>query len=97
MMESVRALQVATHFKRVPGPDPDDPTKMRNDRLVPCSPGDPEAFPLTITEITEPKLVMSLPVTKLHFLKALRTARPSVSDSDILQHIKFTQEFGQEG
>jgi vacuolar protein-sorting-associated protein 4 len=97
MMESVRTLQFATHFKRVAGPDPDDPSKMRNDRLVPCSPGDPDAFPMTMTEITEPKLVMSLPVTKLHFIKALRTARPSVCDSDIQDHIKFTQDFGQEG
>lgn len=97
MMECIRTLQVATHFKRVQGPDPEDPTKIVNNRLVPCSPGDPEAFPMTMTEIKEPRLVMPLPVTKMDFFKALRTARPSVNQRDIDEHLKFTAEFGQEG
>ena len=97
MMEPIRTLQVSTHFKYVTGPDPEDPTKTVNNRMVPCSPGDPNAFPMTMAEIPNPKLVMPLPVTKMDFIKAIRTARPSVSQSDIDQHIKFTAEFGQEG
>jgi vacuolar protein-sorting-associated protein 4 len=97
MMECIRTLQVATHFKRVCGPDPDDPTKTVQNRLVPCSPGDPDAFPMSMCDIKEPKLVMPLPVTKMDFLKAIRTARPSVCQADIDQHVKFTSEFGQEG
>lgn len=97
MMESIRTLQVATHFKRVEGPDPDDASKMCPNRLVPCSPGDPQAFPMTMNDIKEPKYVMPLPVTRLDFFKALRTARPSVSQADIENHVKFTAEFGQEG
>mmetsp|Transcript_67424 Transcript_67424/g.78246 ORF Transcript_67424/g.78246 Transcript_67424/m.78246 type:complete len:443 (-) Transcript_67424:64-1392(-) len=97
MMECIRTLQVATHFKRAVGPDPDDPTKTVNNRLVACSPGDPEAFPMTMLEIKDPKLVMPLPVTKMDFFKALRTARPSVSQKDIDEHLHFTAEFGQEG
>lgn len=97
MMECVRTLAVATHFKYVTGPDPDDPTKTVNNRLVPCSPGDPNAVAMTANDITEPKLVMPLPVTKIDFFKALRSARPSVSQADIEEHIKFTAEFGQEG
>lgn len=97
MMECIRTLQVATHFKRVPGPDPSDPSRTVPNRLVPCSPGDPEAVPMTVFDIPDPKLVMPLPVTREDFIKALRTARPSVSQVDIDQHIKFTAEFGQEG
>jgi vacuolar protein-sorting-associated protein 4 len=97
MMESVRTLQVATHFKKVRGPHPDDENVMIDDRIVPCSPGDPAAFPCTMTQVQNPKMVMALPVTLLHFLKALRTARPSVSEGDIQEHIKFTADFGQEG
>ena len=97
MMESVRTVQIATHFKRVVGPDPADPSKTTDQRLVPCSPGDPAAIPMTMSDITDPKMVMPLPVTKLDFLKSLRTARPSVSQADIDNHIQFTAEFGQEG
>lgn len=96
-MECVRAVQIATHFKRVVGPDLKDPTRTTNKRLVPCSPGDPAAFAATAQELPEPELLMPLPVTMQDFVKALRTARPSVSDDDVTRHIKFTEDFGQEG
>ncbi|KPA80669.1 vacuolar protein sorting-associated protein 4 [Leptomonas pyrrhocoris] len=97
LMECVRTLQVATHFKRVPGPNPHDPTRTVNNRLVPCSPGDPDAFPMSAVEIPEPELLMPMPVTKEDFIKALRTSKPSVNQDDIDQHVKFTADFGQEG
>lgn len=31
------------------------------------------------------------------FIKSLQTVRPSVSDADISDHVKFTADFGQEG
>jgi vacuolar protein-sorting-associated protein 4 len=52
---------------------------------------------MVMTEIKEPEMVLPLPVTRLDFLKALRTARPSVSQKDIEQHLEFTRDFGQEG
>ncbi|KAL7695174.1 vacuolar protein sorting-associated protein 4 [Lotmaria passim] len=97
LMECVRTLQVATHFKRVTGPDPHDPTRTVNNRLVPCSPGDPDAFPMSAVEIPEPEMLMPMPVTKEDFIKALRTSKPSVNAADIEQHVKFTADFGQEG
>ena len=96
-MECVRAVASATHFKNVSGPDPDDASKMVNCRLVPCSPGDPEGFPMNAADIPEPKMLMALPVTKYDFLKAIMSARPSVSQGDIEEHVKFTADFGQEG
>lgn len=97
LMECIRTLRVATHFKRVVGPDPKDPTRTVNNRMVPCSPGDPEGFPMTVAEMSEPELLMPMPVTKEDFIKALRATRPSVSEADIEKHIEFTRDFGQEG
>ena len=35
-------------------------------------------------------------ITFEDFKKSLRNSRPSVSPSDIKQHVKFTEDFGQE-
>jgi vacuolar protein-sorting-associated protein 4 len=36
-------------------------------------------------------------ITFNDFVRSLKTIRPSVSPSDIQDHVKFTQDFGQEG
>lgn len=96
LMEGIRALQVATHFKRVPGPDPSDPSKRVPNRIVPCSPGAAGAFEATIMTLREPEMVMELPVTYADFRKSLMSAKPSVNQADLAQHEKFTADFGQE-
>jgi len=96
MMQPVRAVQSATHFKRVSGPDRIDPSKVIPDYLTPCSPGDPDAVEMTWTQVDGNKL-KEPEVTYNDFLKTLKTTRPSVSPKDIQDHIKFTEEFGQEG
>merc|ERR1712227_550819 len=40
LMQPVRKVQTATHFKKVSGPSRDDPTKIVHDLLEPCSPGE---------------------------------------------------------
>lgn len=35
-------------------------------------------------------------ITFNDFVKSLKSSKPSVGDTDIQQHIKFTEEFGQE-
>jgi vacuolar protein-sorting-associated protein 4 len=96
MMQPVRAVQTATHFKKVSGPSRDNASIIINDYLTPCSPGDPEATEMTWVEVEgsklkEPEIAFS------DFLKSLKQIRPSVSPSDITEHIRFTEEFGQEG
>lgn len=96
MMQPVRAVQTATHFKRVSGPSRENPSIMVHDYLTPCSPGDPDALEMTWVEVEgsklkEPEIGMN------DFLKSLKTVRPSVSDEDIQEHVKFTEDFGQEG
>lgn len=96
MMQPVRAVQTATHFKRVSGPDRNDPTKTRTDYLTPCSPGDPEAQAMTWMEVSgdqlkEPEVGMN------DFLKSLKTLKPSVGEEDIREHVRWTEAYGQEG
>jgi vacuolar protein-sorting-associated protein 4 len=96
MMQPVRQVQTATHFKRVSGPDRNEPTRIVTDYLTPCSPGDPDAMEMTWIQVDGSKL-KEPEITFNDFLKSLKSVRPSVSQGDIEQHIKFTEEFGQEG
>lgn len=95
LMQPVRKVQSATHFKYIEAPDRKDPSKKRR-YLTPCSPGDVGAREMNWTQVDgddllEPELSLQ------DFLKSLQTTRPTVSDRDIAEHIKFTSEFGQEG
>lgn len=96
LMEGIRSLQLATHFLRVSGPDPHDPTKTVPNRIIPCAPGTPGSFEASMFTLKEPSLVMDLPVSYADFRKALVLTKPSVNQADLLQHEKFTSDFGQE-
>jgi len=90
IMEPVRKLQNATHFKKS---KKDGEAK---DRMVPCSPGESGAQEVDLMKI-DPSLVVVPDVTKEDFFKALRNVRPSVSADDLVRHDKFTEDFGSEG
>lgn len=96
MMQPVRKVQTATHFRKVRGPSRDNPNLIIDDLLEPCSPGAPGAIAMTWMEVPGPKLKEPV-VTYNDVLMSLATQRPSVSDQDIQQHEKFTADFGQEG
>eukprot|EP01117_Protostelium_nocturnum_P013862 TRINITY_DN5217_c0_g1_i1.p1 TRINITY_DN5217_c0_g1~~TRINITY_DN5217_c0_g1_i1.p1 ORF type:complete len:471 (-),score=170.92 TRINITY_DN5217_c0_g1_i1:119-1408(-) len=96
IMQPIRAVQSATHFRKASGPDPKDPTKTLDDLLEPCSPGDKGAMELSWMEVDGTKL-KEPQVTYRDFLRSLKQIRPSVSNADIENHVKFTQDFGQEG
>jgi vacuolar protein-sorting-associated protein 4 len=95
LMEPVRMVQNATYFKRVIGPDRVDDTKQR-EYWLPCSPGDPDGHELSWMDIDGDSL-LEPPVTLNHFLKAIKTCRPTVNAEDLTKQIQFTEEFGQEG
>ncbi|KAJ3048271.1 Vacuolar protein sorting-associated protein 4 [Rhizophlyctis rosea] len=95
LMEPVRKVQMATHFKQVTAPSRDDPSKM-TPHWTPCSPGDRGAVERSWTqieghELLEPELTIS------DFVRAASTARPSVNHADVAQYEQWTNEFGQEG
>lgn len=45
----------------------------------------------------DPKLLKAPDVTMDDFMAALARIKPSVNDDDIKDHVKWTEEFGQEG
>ena len=97
VMMPIRKIQTATHFKVVSGPSPNDPSIMRNDLLLLCSPGDSGAMETSYTNIPEDRLIEP-PVTMEDFLQAITKARRTIATSgDLKQFEDWTKQFGQEG
>lgn len=96
MMQPVRAVQSATHFKRASGPSQNDPDLTVHDLLTPCSPGDPDAVEMSWTEVDSTKLKEPV-ITFNDFIKSLRTTRPTVNQKDLEKYVEWTSEYGQEG
>lgn len=96
LMQPVRKVQSATHFKRCSGEARDGSGRIANDMLTPCSPGDPGAVPMTWMEVEASKLLEPI-VTKSDMLRSLAGSKPTVNDDDLVKLRKFTEDFGQEG
>ncbi len=89
LMEPIRKIQSATHFEPVECED-------GKTRYTPCSPGSANAkelnwMDLEADELKEPDLTLK------DFLKAVKTARPTVNKEDLDKQEQFTKDFGQEG
>ncbi|XP_031627015.1 vacuolar protein sorting-associated protein 4B [Contarinia nasturtii] len=96
LMQPVRKVQTATHFKTVRGPSPLDKNTIVDDLVTPCSPGDPGAFEMTWMDVPGEKL-FEPPVTMSDMFKSLSSTKPTVNDEDLKKLQKFTDDFGQEG
>jgi len=96
LMQPVRRIQGATHFKKVSGPSPTDPNTIVHDLLEPCSPGDYGAIEMSWTDIPSEKL-LEPKVTFKDMLKALEKTKPTVNQKDLEQHKKWSDDFGEEG
>ncbi|PIO12931.1 hypothetical protein AB205_0170280 [Aquarana catesbeiana] len=96
LMQPVRKVQSATHFKKVRGPSRTNPGATVDDLLTPCSPGDPGAIEMTWMEVQGDKLLEPI-VCMSDMLRSLVTTRPTVNSEDLLKVKKFTEDFGQEG
>jgi len=92
-MQPVRAVQSATHFKRVSGPSRDNPAVVVNDLLTPCSPGDPQAIETNWTEVGGAKLKEPV-ITLNDFLIALQSIRATVTSSELDKFNKWREDFG---
>ncbi|OMJ24808.1 Vacuolar protein sorting-associated protein 4 [Smittium culicis] len=99
LMQPVRKVQMATHFKRVPRPSSlvsENGANASQLCWTPCSPGDPNAvekswIDVDANELLEPDLTISC------FLKSLNSVKPTVNSSDLVKQAEFTSEFGMEG
>ncbi|XP_067014437.1 vacuolar protein sorting-associated protein 4 [Anabrus simplex] len=96
LMQPVRKVQTATHFKKVSGPSRSDPGRRVDDLLTPCSPGHAGAIEMTWMEVPSDKLYEP-PVTMTDMLQSLETSKPTVNDEDLAMIYKFMEDFGQEG
>ncbi|CAH3141851.1 unnamed protein product [Porites lobata] len=96
MMQPVRKVQQATHFKTVTGPSPTDPNVIMDDLLTPCSPGEPGALEMTWMQVPGEKLLEPV-VNMTDMLRSLATSKPTVNAGDLKKFEDFTRDFGQEG
>uniref|UniRef100_A0A8D2QPM9 vesicle-fusing ATPase n=1 Tax=Zosterops lateralis melanops TaxID=1220523 RepID=A0A8D2QPM9_ZOSLA len=95
LMQPVRKVQSASHFKKVRGPSLSNPNTMV-DLYTPCSPGDPEAIEMTWMEVPSDKL-LEPKVSMGDMLRSLASTKPTVNEQDLEKLKKFTEDFGQEG
>uniref|UniRef100_A0A3Q2FXP9 vesicle-fusing ATPase n=1 Tax=Cyprinodon variegatus TaxID=28743 RepID=A0A3Q2FXP9_CYPVA len=96
LMQPVRRVQSATHFKKVRGSSFNNPGVVVDDLLTPCSPGDPNAIEMTWMEVPGEKLLEPV-VSMADMLRSLSNTKPTVNEKDLDQLKKFTEDFGQEG
>jgi hypothetical protein len=88
LMQPVRKVISATHFKQVTLPENPDAIKW-----TPCSPGDPDAVEKSWSDVESDELLE--PALKLKdFLKSLDSVRPTVTEADIKRHDDWTKESG---
>ncbi|KAL4234178.1 Vacuolar protein sorting-associated protein 4B [Mactra antiquata] len=96
LMQPVRKVQTATHFRKVRGPSRTDPDVIVDDLLTPCSPGAPGAIEMNWTQVEGDKLLEPV-VSMTDMLMSLSTQKPTVNDDDLKKLEDFTDDFGQEG
>ncbi|EFA85458.1 AAA ATPase domain-containing protein [Heterostelium album PN500] len=94
IMQPIRTVQTATHFKNIRGPSREDPNVIV-EYITPCSPGDRDAMEMTWMEIDGSKL-KEPEITINDCVKSIRTVKPSVSSKDLDKYIEFTRDYGQE-
>jgi len=92
LMEPVRDMQTATHFRK-------QPTSQNDYIWVPCKQNESGAKPMKLLDFpeNEQSRVQAASLNVQHFIKILENSKPSVGKEDIERHIQWTNEFGQEG
>ena len=105
LMQPVRKIQTATHYKKVCTVSHTNEGYSSNlkqvlidgkEKLTPCSPGDKGATEMSWTDV-ESELLQEPPLQVKDFIKAIKSARPTVSGADLLKSAEWTKEFGSEG
>jgi len=96
LMQPVRKVQTATHFRKISGPSREDPDTMVHDLLEPCSPGTRGAIEMTWVDVPGDKLKEPL-VDMGDMLRSLSTQKPTVNAADMKKLDEFRNDFGQDG
>jgi len=90
LMQPIRKVISATHFKKVA--DPDSDTQVLT-KWTPCSPEDPDAVEKSWSDIGSDEL-LEPPLRLADLLKSLDLTRPRVTEADIKRHDDWTKESG---
>lgn len=93
-MQPIRKVLAATHFKEVIVTDPVTGDSVK--KLTPCSPGDPDAFEKTWSDVGTDEL-LEPPLRMSDFLQSVQAVKPSVTEEDIKKHIQWTNDSGTDG
>ncbi|GAA6100079.1 vacuolar protein sorting-associated protein 4B-like [Tachysurus ichikawai] len=96
LMQPIRKVQSATHFKKVRGKPWNNQEVLEDDLLTPCSPSDPNALKMTWVDVEADKLLEPI-VSMEDMLRSVEKNKPTVNDEDLKKLVKFTEDFGQEG
>lgn len=105
LMQPVRKIQTATHYKKVCASSPPEESITNifrkiivdgKEKLTPCSPGDKDALEMDWTMIETDQL-QEPPLLRKDFEKAIKSSRPTVSPADLVRNTEWTKEFGSEG
>ncbi|KAF5898539.1 ankyrin repeat domain-containing protein 29 isoform X1 [Clarias magur] len=96
LMQPIRKVQSATHFKKVRGKMWNNQDVIADDLLTPCSPSDPNAIRMTWVDVEADKLLEPI-VSMEDMFRSLEKTKPTVNDDDLKKLVKFTEDFGQEG
>ncbi|XP_060568178.1 vacuolar protein sorting-associated protein 4A-like [Ruditapes philippinarum] len=86
LLQPVRKVQAATHFKQVCGPSGEGPNKTRDDLLTPCDQDDPGAIQMDWTRISDPNMLASPVVTMDDVMKSLSAQKPSVRQEELAMY-----------
>jgi len=96
LMEPIRKLQEATHFKKVKGASRETPDQPASDLFTPCS-----AFSIGSTKMTwvdVPSEKLAEPQVTMEDMKtALKNTKPSVNKDDLKKLETFAEDFGVTG
>ncbi|XP_054165243.1 vacuolar protein sorting-associated protein 4-like [Oppia nitens] len=96
LMQPVRKVQSATHFKKVSGQSRTDPNETIDDLLTPCSPGERGAIEMSWVNVPGDKLLEPV-VSMSDMLLSLANSKPTVNENDLKKLKSFMDDFGQEG
>uniref|UniRef100_A0AC35U1V1 Vesicle-fusing ATPase n=1 Tax=Rhabditophanes sp. KR3021 TaxID=114890 RepID=A0AC35U1V1_9BILA len=95
LMQPIRKLQSATHFKKTTGYSHNNPNVQVSDLLTPCSPGDYGAQEMSWIDVPSEKLA-ELPLTMNDMRRSLLSTKPTVNKDDLVRLDKFKDDFGQD-
>ena len=94
MKLNLRKILMATHYKKVQGPNPSDPSQVVDDLYIPCSAQCTGAIQMTWEDIPRDRVVEP-PMTLSDFMESMAHTQQTVTQSDLERFANFAENFGQ--